>query len=338
MIARPGSSESPINLRKAAIFMISIGPKASAQVLKHLSEEEMEKILAEISRIKTFTPEELEGVQSEFQQMVMAQQYIALGGIDYSHEVLKEAVGEAKALEILRRVQSAIQVKGFNVLKNVDTPQLLAFLQKEHPQTIALLLTQLSPQQAASLLTELPPSLQIDVVNRVAKMERVSPETLAAVERVLESHIEFAQGVSALGGIKMAAEILNLVGQRYEKHILNGIARQDPNLAMEIKNLMFTFEDLLMLDDRAIQRVLKETETHDLAMALKACSEELKKKILANMSKRAGEMILEELEYMGPVRLREVEEVQQKIVDVVRRLEEEGEIVVSRRSEEEQLV
>lgn len=338
MLNRPGLPEISSNLRKAAILMISIGSKASAQVLKYLSEEEIEKLLAEISRVKTFTPEELEVVQGEFQQMVMAQQYITIGGIDYAHEILKEAVGESKALEILRRVQTAIQVKGFNVLKNVDTNQLLAFLQKEHPQTIALLLTQLNPQQAANLLTELSPSLQVDVINRVARMERVSPETLAAVEKVLESHIELAQGSSAIGGVKTAAEILNLVGQRYEKHILNGIARHDPNLAVEIKNLMFTFEDLILLDDRSIQRVLKEAETRDLAMALKACSEELKKKILNNMSKRAADMILEELEYMGAVRLREVEEVQQKIVDIVRRLEEEGEIVISRRTQEEQLV
>ncbi|MBM3327917.1 MAG: flagellar motor switch protein FliG [Calditrichaeota bacterium] len=318
--------------------MISLGTKGSAQVLKHLAEEEIEKLLAEISRIRTLQPVELENVQGEFQQMVMAQQFIASGGLNFAQDALKEALGESKALDILRRVQSALQVKGFNVLKHVDTNQLLAFLQKEHPQTIALVLTQLTPQQAANLLTELPSSTQIDVVHRIARMERVSPDTLNAVEKVLETHIDFSQGASAFGGVKNAAEMLNMVGQRYEKHILSGISRENPNLAVEIKNLMFVFEDIIALDDRAIQRVLKEVDNKDLAMALKACSDDLKKKILANMSKRASEMIAEELEYMGPVRLREVEEVQQKIIDVIRRLEDDGEIVLASHSADDQLV
>jgi len=329
---------APSNIRKAAIFMISIGQQASAMVLKHLNEDEIEKLLAEIARVKTYASQEVDSVNDEFHTMALAQQYIATGGLLYAQEILKEALGEAKALEIIRRVQAALQVKGFNVLQNVDLNQLLAFLQKEHPQTIALVLTQLTPSQAATILTELNPTTQIEVVQRIARMERVTPDTLSAVETVLEKNIDFSQSTTKFGGVKSAAEMLNMVGQRFEKHILTGISRENPNIAVEIKNLMFVFEDLIGLDDRSIQRVLKEVDNRDLAMALKATSEELKKKILANMSKRASEMIQEELDYMGPVRLREVEEVQQKIIDVIRRLEDEGELVLRTHSFDDQLV
>lgn len=334
------SSEAPqlTALRKAAIFMISVGPQASAAVLKFLAEDEIERLLAEIARVKNYMPKELETIHEEFQQMVMAQQYISSGGLTYAQEILKEALGESKAFEIIRRVQTALQIKGFNVLQNVDLNQLLAFLQKEHPQTIALVLTQLTPSQAATVLTELSPSTQVDVVHRIARMERVSPDTLAAVEKVLESHIDFSEKTTKFGGVKAAAEMLNMVGQRFEKSILTGISKENPNLAVEIKNLMFVFEDLINLDDRSIQRLLKEVDNRDLAMALKATSEDLRKKILGNMSKRASEMIQEELDYMGPVRLREVEEVQQKIIDIIRRLEDTGEMVLTSHSFDDQLV
>jgi len=339
-MAIPKNIEAPAvsNLRKAAIFMISIGQQASAAVLKHLSEDEIERLLAEIARVKTYANQEVEAINEEFHQMAMAQQYIATGGFLYAQEILKEALGETKGLELTRRVQAALQIKGFSVLQNVDLNQLLTFLAKEHPQTIALVLSQLTPPQAATILTELSPTVQIEVVHRIARMERVSPDTLSAVEKVLETHIDFSQSATKFGGVKSAAEMLNMVGQRYEKHILTGISRENPNIAVEIKNLMFVFEDLISLDDRSMQRVLKEVDNRDLAMAMKAASEELKKKILANMSKRAAEMINEELGYMGPVRLREVEEVQQKIIDVIRRLEDDGEIVLRTHSFDDQLV
>jgi flagellar motor switch protein FliG len=230
----------------------------------------------------------------------------------------------------------SLQVTGFNILKEVDPNQLMAFLQKEHPQTIALVMTQLNPVQAATVLADLLPTLQVEVMNRLALMERVSPETIKAVEKVLESRIDFSQGGQRLGGVKATAEILNLVGQRYEKHILNGIAKENPELATEIKNLMFVFEDIITLDDRSIQKILKEVDHKELALALKTASEELKNKIMANMSKRACDLILEELKFMGPVRLREVEEVQQKVIDIIRRLEDEGQIVIA--SLEDQMV
>ena len=326
------------NLRKAAIFMVSIGSEHAARIYRFLGEQEIEKLSAEIAKLENVSSSELSEVDGEFHQMVLAQEFVSTGGLSYAQEILEGTVGESRAMEIIRRVQSNLQVKGFNVLENVDLNQLLAFLQKEHPQTIALVLSQLTPAQGASVLTELAPEVQIDVMHRIAKMERVSPETLSAIEKVLESHIDLSESTSKLGGVKTAAEVLNMVGQRFEKHILSGIAQDDAELAVEIKNLMFVFEDIINLDDRSIQKVLKEVENRELAMALKACSEELKEKILANMSKRAAEMIQEELEYMAPVRLREVEEVQQRIVDIIRKLEDEGEIVVSAGSFDDQLV
>lgn len=326
------------SLRKAAIFMVSIGSNAASQIYRFLSEDEIEKLSAEIAKLENVSSSELSEVDDEFHQMILAQEFISTGGLSYAQEILEGTVGESRAMDIIRRVQSNLQVKGFNVLENVDLNQLLTFLQKEHPQTIALVLSQLTPAQGASVLTELTPDIQVDVMHRIAKMERVSPETLSAIEKVLESHIDLSESTSKLGGVKTAAEVLNMVGQRFEKHILSGIAQDDAELAVEIKNLMFVFEDVINLDDRSIQKVLKEVENRELAMALKACSEELKEKILANMSKRAAEMIQEELEYMAPVRLREVEEVQQRIVDIIRKLEDEGEIVVSTGSFDDQLV
>ncbi len=322
--------------RKAAIFVMALGSEAAAPIYRHLSEEEMEILTAELAQLQNVNASVIRRVVDEFHTMIKAQEYIANGGIDYARQVLEEAVGEDKAHEIVKSVQMSLQVKGFNILQEVDPNQLMAFLQKEHPQTIALVLTQLNPMQAATVLTDLPPPVQVDVINRLARMERVSPETIKAVEKVLESRVDFSQGAHKLGGVKTAAEILNLIGQRYEKHIMNGIAKEDPELATEIKNLMFVFEDIIGLDDRSIQKVLKEVDNKDLAYALKAVSEELKAKILSNMSKRAADIVLEELKYMGPVRLREVEEAQQKIIEIIRRLEEEGQIVMG--SADDQLI
>ena len=318
--------------------MISIGPEAATQIYKHLTTEDIERLSIEIARVENVSASELNEVNDEFHHMILAQQYIAAGGIDYAQEILEGAVGGSRALEIANRVQMSLEVKGFSILEDVDITQLMTFLQKEHPQTIALVLSQLMPIQAANVLAELSPSTQIDVVHRIASMERVTPETMKAVEKVLESHIDFAQTSSKFGGVKSAAEILNMVGQRFEKSILAGISKEDAELAGEIKNLMFVFEDMIELDDRSIQKVLKEVDNKELATSLKVCSTELKEKILSNMSKRASEMITEEIEYMGPVRVREVESVQQRIVDIIRRLEDEGDIYIATGTEEDVLV
>lgn len=322
--------------QKAAIFILAVGPEASAGMYKYLTDTEIEQLTTQIANLHNVSSNLLQEVLSEYHTLLKAQEYIASGGIEYAKQILEKALGEGRAMEIIRKVQMTLQVKGFNILQEVDPNQLMAFLQKEHPQTIALVMTQLNPVQAATVLADLPPPMQVDVIYRLSQMERVSPETIKAVEKVLESRIDFSQGGQRLGGVKAAAEILNLVGQRYEKHILNGVAKENPELATEIKNLMFVFEDIINLDDRSIQKILKEVDHKELALALKTVSEELKTKIMSNMSKRAADLVIEELKYMGPVRLREVEEVQQKVIDIIRRLEDEGQIVVA--STEDQMV
>ena len=329
-------AETLSGMKKAAIFIMAIGTEAAANIYKLLNDNEMEDLTKEIAGLKNIPSSRISEVIDEYHTMVKAQEYIATGGLDYAQEILEGAIGEGRAIEIVRKVQMSLQIKGFNILQEVDPNQLLAFLQKEHPQTIALVLTQLNPMQAATVLADLPPPVQVDVMSRLSRMERVTPETIKAVERVLESRVDFSQGSHKLGGIKTAADILNLVGQRYEKHIMNGLAKEDPELATEIKNLMFVFEDMVHLDDRSVQKVFKEVDNKDLAMALKAVSEELKAKILSNMSKRAADIVLEELKFMGPVRLREVEEAQQKIVEIIRRLEEEGQVMLG--SADDQLI
>ncbi len=322
--------------KKAAIFIMALGIEASASIFKYLNESEMETLTTEIAGLKNVTSSVMRDVIDEYYTMLKAQEYIATGGLDYARDVLEKALGSEKTIDIIKNVQMSLQVKGFNILQEVDPNQLMAFLQKEHPQTIALVLSQLNPMQAATVLIDLSPPVQVDVMNRLAVMESVSPETIKAIEQVLESRIDFSQGSHKLGGVKAAADILNLIGQRYEKHIVNGIAKENPELATEIKNLMFVFEDVINLEDRSIQKVLKEVDNKELAYALKACSEELKAKLLSNMSKRASDIILEELKFMGPVRLREVEEAQQKIIEIIRRLEEEGQVVIG--SADDQLV
>jgi flagellar motor switch protein FliG len=325
---------------KAAIVMVALGPEASSQIFKNLEEGEVERLSTEIARLDNISHEKREAVLEEFHTMAIAHQYVTQGGLDYAREILEAALGPRKAKEILEKVQQTIRTTGFNLLENVDPKQLVNFIQKEHPQTIALLLAHMEPKNAAPVISSLPQELQVDVATRIATMESISPDTLDQVEEVLVSQIKslFGGDVSEIGGIKAVAEMLNCVDRGAEKNILGNLERENPELATEIKNLMFVFEDVLLLDDRSMQRVLKEVDTKDLSMALKGASEELQEKFFHNMSSRAAEMIREEMEYMGPIRLKDVEEVQQRIVDVIRRLEEEGEIIISGRGGEEDIV
>ena len=282
----------------------------------------------------------MEAVIEEFYQMIMAQEYISQGGIDYAKGVLEKAVGPRKAHEVISKVESAIHVSGFTLLKDVDPNQLLNFIQHEHPQTIALILANLESKQVATIIADLPPELQADVAYRIASMGKISPELLNDIESVLETQVEtvFGQDLSSAGGAKAVAEILNMASRTAEKTILADLEKRNPELATEIKNLMFTFDDLSLLDDRSIQRLMREVDTKDLSMSLKAANDDLKSAILRNMSERAAKLIEEELEFMGPVRLKDVEESQMKIVDIVRTLEEDGEIVISGRGGEEEIV
>ncbi|MBN1129353.1 MAG: flagellar motor switch protein FliG [Chitinispirillaceae bacterium] len=326
--------------RKAAIVMVALGSEASSQIFRNLDEGDVERLSTEIARLGNIAPEMREAVLEEFHNLAMAQQYVSQGGIEYAREILESALGSRKAKEILEKVQQTIRTTGFNLLENVDPKQIVNFIQKEHPQTIALLVAHMEPKHAAPIISALPPELQVDVSTRIATMESISPETLDQVEEVLVSQIKslFGGDVSEIGGVKAVAELLNSVDRAAEKNILGNLERENPELATEIKNLMFVFEDVMLLDDRSMQRVLKEVDSKELSMALKGASEELQEKFFRNMSSRAAEMIKEDMEFMGPIRLKDVEEVQQKIVDVIRRLEEDGEIIISGRGGEEAIV
>lgn len=325
-------------IRKAAILLVAMGEEASSNIFRQLNEIEVESLTKEISMMDTVPADVISEVTEEFYNMVLAQNYIAAGGPAYAKKILEKALEPEKASEVLKRVQRSLTVKGFNILKDVDSTQLLAFIQKEHPQTIALVLTQIDVEQAAGILSDIPAELRRDVMHRYATMDTVPQDMVKAIEKILESRIDFGQGGSKFGGVKASAEILNIVGRSVEKNILEGLSKTDPELATEIKNLMFVFEDIIILDDRSIQRVLKEIESKELSFALKAVSDEVKNKILSNMSERASAMVVEEMEYMGPVRLREVEEAQHRIVEVIRRLEDEGEIVVMMGTKGEELI
>ncbi|HWR81825.1 MAG TPA: flagellar motor switch protein FliG [Candidatus Deferrimicrobium sp.] len=327
-------------IQKAAVALVAFGPEVSAHVIKGLREEEIEKLTIEIANLRDVPREIEDKVVEECYQIFMARQYISQGGIDFARQILEEAVGSAKAREIMNRLESSIRSSGFSLLKDIDPKQLTSFLQNEHPQTIALILTQLAPQHAASVLSELSPELQSEVVLRIATMEKIAPEILREIEQTLQSHFEQSMGgrVTASGGAKAVAEILNLIDATAEKNILQSLEAADADLAAQVKNMMFVFEDITLLDDRSIQRVLKEVETKDLALSLKAASEELKGKIFANVSERVAVMIKEEMEFMGPTRLSDVEAAQSRIVDAVRRLEEEGQIIVSGRGGKEEII
>jgi flagellar motor switch protein FliG len=275
-----------------------------------------------------------EDVFEEFYEIIKEKEYIKKGGIEYAKDSLQPALGDARALEVIKKVQRMLQVKGFNVLKKVDSSQLMTFIQKEHPQTIALVLTQLEPTQAANVLTELPDDLRNDVVIRFASMERVSQEMLNTVEEIIERRIDFTSQGNQFGGIRAVAEIINLVGTSIEKSILDSLSNKDPVLAQEIKNLMFVFEDIINLDDRTIQLILKDVDQKDLAMALKSANIDVQNKIFKNISERASSIIKEEMGYMGPVKLKDVESAQQNILDIIRRKEETGEIQLTKSKEE----
>ncbi|AMX84042.1 flagellar motor switch protein FliG [Geobacillus subterraneus] len=318
--------------QKAAILLISLGPDVSASVYKHLSEEEIEKLTLEISNVRQVTSEQKEEVLEEFRQLALAQDYIAQGGIAYAKEVLEKALGPDKAMNIINRLTSALMVRPFDFARKADPMQLLNFIQNEHPQTIALILSYLEPAQAGQILSALPQEMQADVARRIALMDSTSPEIISEVEQILERRLSatVVQDYTQAGGIESVVEVLNQVDRSTERTILDALEIQDPELAEEIKKRMFVFEDIVTLDNRAIQRVIREVDNNDLMLALKVASDEVKDIVFRNMSTRMAETFKEEMEYMGPVRLRDVEEAQSRIVAVIRRLEETGEIVIAR--------
>ncbi|NLJ73548.1 MAG: flagellar motor switch protein FliG [Firmicutes bacterium] len=326
--------------QKAAILLVSLGPELSSQVFKHLREEEIEDLTLEIASLRRIPPEIRDEVLAEFHEMMVAREYIEHGGIDYARELLEKALGPSKAEDIINRLTASLQIRPFDFARKTDPGQLLNFIQNEHPQTIALILAYLDPEQAGMILSALPPERQVDVAKRLATLDRTTPEVLQEIESTLEKRLSaFAvDDYTMAGGIESAVEILTLVDRATEKTIIDSLEEDDPELAEEIRKRMFVFEDIISLDDRSIQKVLREVESKDLALALKTASEEVSSRLYKNMSKRAGEMLKEDIEFMGPVRLRDIEEAQQKIVSTIRRLEEAGEIIIARGGEDEVIV
>jgi flagellar motor switch protein FliG len=318
--------------QKAAVLLISLGPDVSASVYKHLSEEEIEKLTLEISGVKKVESEAKEDVLEEFHNIALAQDYISQGGIGYAKTVLEKALGNEQASAIINRLTSSLQVKPFDFARRADASQILNFIQNEHPQTIALILSYLNPQQAGQILSELSQEVQADIARRIALMDGTSPEVISEVEAILERKLSttVTQDYSQTGGVEAVVEVLNGVDRSTEKTILDALEIQDPELAEEIKKRMFVFEDIVTLDNRSIQRVIRDSENEDLLLSLKVSSDEVKDIVFRNMSTRMVESFKEEMEFMGPVRLRDVEESQSRIVSVIRRLEDAGEIIIAR--------
>jgi len=330
------STAETINGReKAAILLIALGPEKSAQIFKHLKESEIESLTLEIANTQTVLPELRDEVLEEFYQICLAQQYITEGGIAYAKQILEKALGENKAFEVLSKLTVSLQVRPFDFIRKTDAAQIINFLQNEHPQTIALILSYLRPKQAAEVISGLPPDKQAEVAKRIAQMEGTSPEVIKEVEKVFEKKLSalMTEDYAQAGGVDSIVEILNAVDRTTEKHILETLEVEDVELAEEIRRRMFVFEDILMLSNRDVQSVLKEVDQKELGIALKGCSEELKAHIFANLSKRLAAMIQEDMDYMGPIRRSDMEESQQKIVNIVRRLQESGEIIVARGGE-----
>lgn len=325
---------------KAAILLIALGPERSASLFSYMHDDEIEELTLEIASMNRVTPEQRDEILDEFYQVCLAQEFISEGGINYAKEVLEKAMGSHKALEIINKLTSSLQVKPFDFVKKTDANQLLSFIQNEHPQTLALILSYLNANQAAQILSSLPQAIQAEVAQRIALMGSTSPEIIKEVELILERKLSslVTQDYSLTGGIQSIVDILNSVDRGTEKYILETLEIQNSELVEEIRKKMFVFEDIVNLDGVAIQRFIRDVDNSELAVALKSATEEVKEIIFANMSSRMRDMLKEDMDFMGPIRLRDVEEAQQKIVNVIRKLEEANEIVIARGGGDELIV
>lgn len=334
--------EQKLNGRqKAAVFFINIGAERSSKILHHMRDDEIELLTVEIAQARKVSPEERDVVFNEFITVATADKHIRSGGIDYAREMLETALGDTKAREIMQRLTSHLRRRPFDAVRRTDPVHLASFLQNEHPQTVAVIMAHLSSEHAALVLTGLPQERQADIVRRVATLERTSPEMLREAEKVLERKVSaiVTQESSVAGGVNWAVDVLNRVDRATEKGIMGLLSTDDPELANEIAQRMFLFDDIVSLDDRTVQRVLREVDMNkDLPLALKAAKEEVWRKIMNNVSKRAGETLKEAVNYLGPVRIRDVEEAQARIVALIRKLEETGEIQISRGGGEDEFI
>ena len=304
-------------VQKAAILLIALGPERSSKIFQHLKDDEIEALTLEIANTKSVSAELKDEVLDEFYEVCLAQQYIAEGGIAYAKELLDKALGEDRARDVIGRLTASLQVRPFEFVRKADASQLLNFL---------------PASQAAAVVSALAPEKQADVAKRIAMMDRTSPDVIKEVEKILEKKLASLvnQDYTIVGGVDSIVNILNTVDRSTEKHIMENLEIEEPELADEIRRKMFVFEDILLLDNRAIQTVLREVENNELAVALKNANEDVQKVIFDNLSSRLASMIKEDMEFMGPVRLKDVEDAQQKIVNIIRKLEDAGEIVISR--------
>jgi flagellar motor switch protein FliG len=337
-IRRDGEGEDFTPRECAAILMVALGEEAAGEVMKHLGDYEIEELTQTITELKSLPTSLQDKVLQDFEQHLLAGAWVSEGGADFARAALERAVGARRAQEILDRVLTNVS-SGFYMLRNVAPEQIAPFIANEHPQTIALILSQLDATQAAGILSQLPERIQAEVAYRIATLDNITPAVLKQIEESLESNLkDLLGGNKDVGGPKVVADMLNLTGSSVEKSVLDRLDSQDPEVAETVRNMMFVFEDIQTLTDREIQAVLREVEQKDLVIALKAASEELKSKILGNMSERVRSFIEEEMEFLGPMRLTEVEEVQLRIVQKVRQLEEQGQVSVIRGAGEDTYV
>ncbi|PWI58186.1 flagellar motor switch protein FliG [Sulfoacidibacillus thermotolerans] len=320
------------NRQKAAILLISLGPEVASTIYHHLREDEIEELTLEIAALRRVESEERSSILKEFHELAVAQDYITQGGIEYAREILQKALGAERAVAIIDRLTASLQVRPFEFARKANPSQVLGFIQNEHPQTIALVLSYLDAAQASTILGALPTALRTEVARRIATMDAMSPEVVSTVERVLENKLAQTASPDSMnvGGLDAIVQIINGVDRATEKSILEQLEESDPELAEEIKKRMFVFEDIVFLDNRAIQRVIRDVEQSDLQLALRTASEDVQEAIYRNMSKRMVETFKQDMEFAGPVRLRDVEDAQQRIVAQIRQLEDMGEIVISR--------
>ena len=318
--------------KKAALLMIAIGEELASTIYPHLNETEIEDLTMQIANVGKVESDAFNEVFSDFYNIVVAEKYIAEGGVDYARDILEKALGAEKANDVVNKLSTFLQVTPFDFIRRADASNLTNFLRNEHPQTIALVLAYIKPSQASNVLSLLDPEIQVDVARRIALMDTSSPDIIREVERVLEKNLSAVmnQEVTQAGGVSSLVEILNNVDRGTEKGLLENLEKEDSELAAEIKNKMFVFEDIVQLDDRSIQQVLREVDTKELSLALKGVPEAVQEKILGNLSKRAADMLREDMEFMGPVRIKDVEGAQQRVVKIIRALEDSGEVVISR--------
>ena len=335
------SLNSMTNIQKVAAFLISMGPSAAADILKSLNDEvEIEKIALEIAGMQRLSPEMMASVLEEFYTLFQARGYLASGGVGYARQLLDNAFGGDRASQILEKLVASLQTSPFDFFNNADPTQLATSFQNENPQLVALVLAYLKPERSSAILSNLSPSMQTEVAYRIAEMDRTNPEVLREVERILESKFSsiVSSDFSKAGGVEALASIINRSDRTTEKIILEGLEMKDPEITEKVRELMFVFEDLILLDDRSVQRVMREIETKDLAMALKGANEQVKEKIFKNMSERAAAMLADDMEYLGPVRSKDVQEKQSHIVGIIRSLEETGELVINRGSDADDFI